>query len=161
MGSSPTLSALGRGGILKLVKRTVLKTVRSVKRHGGSNPSTSALEVLLVHEWIQRNTKALTTVYVSLVLISSVSWLSLLYEMWVCTEGLLLSSTEWTLYASVAQLVEYWSPKPVVVGSNPSRRAAKRSLAAAFLFHFLELTKVWILLPLRRDGVVDSTTKNS
>ena len=50
VGSSPTLSALGEGGILKLVKRSVLKTLRSVKRRGGSNPSTSAWEVLLVHE---------------------------------------------------------------------------------------------------------------
>lgn len=62
-------------------------------------------------------------------------------------------------YASVAQLVEYWSPKPVVVGSNPSRRATKEVLQQLTFFHFLELTKVRILLPFRRDGVADSTTK--
>ena len=37
------------GGVLKLVKRTVLKTVRSVmSRHGGSNPSTSANSIVMV-----------------------------------------------------------------------------------------------------------------
>lgn len=28
-----------------------------------------------------------------------------------------------SLYTGVAQLVEYWSPKPLVVGSNPTARA--------------------------------------
>ena len=33
------------GGLLKLVKRNVLKTFRPVNsRHGGSNPSASAIE---------------------------------------------------------------------------------------------------------------------
>ena len=33
------------------------------------------------------------------------------------------SSRAYARYASVAQLVERWSPKPVVVGSSPTRRA--------------------------------------
>lgn len=45
------------------------------------------------------------------------------------------------------------------LSSNPSRRATKEVLQQLTFFHFLELMKVRILLPLRRDGVADSTTK--
>ena len=44
------------GGVLKLVKRAVLKTVRSISsRHGGSNPSTSANYKITIMEAIFLN----------------------------------------------------------------------------------------------------------
>ena len=40
-------------------------------------------------------------------------------------------------YRGIAQLVEYWSPKPWVVGSSPSAPAKKKSIAKAMDFFFV------------------------
>ena len=41
-----------------------------------------------------------------------------------------------SVHRGVAQLVEYWSPKPWVVGSSPSAPAKKRTGSLSYLFFF-------------------------
>ena len=41
------------------------------------------------------------------------------------------------LYRGIAQLVEYWSPKPWVVGSSPSAPAKKQAKAVALACFFI------------------------
>ena len=43
--------------------------------------------------------------------------------------------TKWT-YRGIAQLVEYWSPKPWVVGSSPSAPAIEKGRCNASAFFY-------------------------
>ncbi len=43
------------------------------------------------------------------------------------------------MYRGIAQLVEYWSPKPWVVGSSPSAPAKKKEMAKAISFFLVEI----------------------